>query len=197
MVLTAGIATPSLISSVGIQLPVIPESQYRLIGDPSGSKSNQAIMEYKPAGCDMPRDVDESDSEDPKVELFISLSPDKPTSAGYGKEYTVADQTSQHSVMHIISHRIKQMLPGYSSLMFNRVVSRLEPVIEDGIPISGPAPNVEGLYLTVCPRDNKGLLAPALGELAARWIMTGEKSEKTKCFHQSDFLKPHRVEKSR
>ncbi|MHB9098752.1 MAG: NAD(P)/FAD-dependent oxidoreductase [Syntrophales bacterium] len=187
IVLTAGIATPSIISSIGIQLPVIPERQYRLIGDPSGSKSNQAIVEYKLAGCDMQRDIGETDSEDPNVELSITLSPDKPTSAGYGKEFAVTDLSSQHKVMNKISHRIKQILPGYSSLFFNRVVSWFEPVIADGIPISGPAPNVEGLYLTLCPRDNKGLLVPAMGELAARWIMTGEKSEKTKILSPERF----------
>src|SRR4030042_4127478 len=187
IVLTAGVAALSIISSVGVQLPVVPEKQYRLIGGSSGSKSNQAIVEYKPAGRSMQRDAEESDGGDPEVELSISLSPDKQTSAGYGKEFAVTDQSSQQMAMHKISHRIKQVLPGYRDLRFSRVVSRFEPVITDGIPISGPAPNVEGLYLTLGPRDNIGLLAPAMGESAARWIMTGEKSEKTKMLSPERF----------
>jgi len=187
IVLTVGVAALSIISSTGVQLPVVPEIQYRLIGDPSRSKSSQTIFEYKPPNFYAQRTTEESDDGDLEVDLSVSFRPDRQTSAGYGKEFVATGHSSGQTAMLKICRRITRILPGYSDLHFSRVVSRFEPVVADGIPIVGPAPNVEGLFLALCPKDNKGSLSPAVGEYAAGWVITGKTSEKTEILSPKRF----------
>jgi glycine/D-amino acid oxidase-like deaminating enzyme len=176
-----------ILSAIGIQLPVVPQKRYRLIGTPAAGKKHRAVSEYVSPSPEVQRNLDQSEGCELEVLLSVFLASSRRTSAGDAKEFPMPHQFSVQTIMHEIRRQFTRFLPGYSSIRFDRVSSRFDPIILDGMPIVGPVPNAEGLYLALYPRDNKGMLAPAIGATAARLIMTGKSSEEMKMLSPERF----------
>jgi len=73
-----------------------------------------------------------------------------------------------------ITAEAAEMIPALKDLTFLQAFSGLRPIPEDGLPILGPAPGVEGLYLA---NLHFGVtLAPLVGRVTAELITTGSTS---------------------
>jgi glycine/D-amino acid oxidase-like deaminating enzyme len=177
ILLASGVGMMGLISSTGVQLPVVPEQLYRLIGQPVGSERCCVISNYGTASSASRKGSPERISTEMEARLFVVFGKKLRTSVGDGWEIGSVLHSSDHAAFNELSRLFINFMPGYKNVFFDKVVSRFNALIADGLPIIGPVPNIGGLSLAMYHRDYKNILGPALGDWAAKWIVSGEAPE--------------------
>jgi len=180
VLLATGAGTLSIISSSGIQLPVIPQRRYRLIGPPVNDSNEMVITEYERPKENLQRHHACKEVGKLEVTLSVYFRQDQKTLAGDGKEFMNGNQCLKQSAFKEIGRRFIRLMPGYDKLKFSNVRSRSDLLIVDHLPIVGPVPNIDGLFLALYHRDERDMLAPAVGELAARAIMGSKLTDQEK-----------------
>ena len=76
-----------------------------------------------------------------------------------------------------LAEGVAQLLPGVPGLRFTRAWCGVRSTTRDGLPIIDRAPECENEWLALGHHRNGVLLAPATGELLARWIVSGDQPE--------------------
>jgi len=76
-----------------------------------------------------------------------------------------------------LAEGVVQLLPGVPGLRFTRAWCGVRSTTRDGLPIIDRAPGCENEWLALGHHRNGVLLAPATGELLARWIVSGDQPE--------------------
>jgi len=83
-------------------------------------------------------------------------------------------RSDEQAYMELVAERFARRLPGLAEARLGNVWAGLYPISPDGQPIVGPYADREGVF-TVAGAGGSGLQqSPALGRLAAEWIVHGE-----------------------
>jgi glycine/D-amino acid oxidase-like deaminating enzyme len=174
--LASGIGTMGIFASTGIQMPPVPERTHRLVGQSIDSGPNRLVTEYLLPGPFAYQSGTQEEESGFYVKLSAWVSAGREASVGEAREFVFVDNNgpSNRGALNAISRRFSTRMPGYANLVFDTLISRYNCFIFDGLPIVGPAPNVEGLYFALYRRDCGGMIGPALGDLAGRTISARE-----------------------
>jgi sarcosine oxidase subunit beta len=83
-------------------------------------------------------------------------------------------RSDEHDYMEKVAEKFQQRLPGLADARLGNVWAGLYPISPDGLPIVGPYAGRDDVF-TVAGAGGSGLQqSPALGRLAAEWIVHGE-----------------------
>ena len=143
VVVAAGVGTNLLLEAVGLSLPI--------------EASPALIVRLRTPGALVNTVVASQAREFRQVSANLMLSPET--------DLTDGPQAASERALA----QVKQMLNGAVTVRIDSAEVGLRPIPEDGLPIVGFAPQIEGLYLTVM---HSGVyLAPVMGRLAAAEIL--------------------------
>jgi glycine/D-amino acid oxidase-like deaminating enzyme len=170
VLVAAGVESLGILSAIGIQLPAVKEKKYRLIGNPVRIKKSHFVVEYTSARENVKPNFNDTPIGDLQVSLSAFLGTDQYVSVGGGKELVISTFSSEPDVFNALGRHFLKILPGYNGLRFHKIVSRFDPLLVDGLPVVGCVPYVTGLYMALYARDDKGLIAPAIGESVGHWL---------------------------
>ena len=153
VVLAAGAWTGELIASFGARLPIEPRrGQMLALGHVPPT------LRHCVHGDDVylvPR---------PSGELLVGATVER---VGFQRGVTAA------GIAGLLGAAIA-LCPSLGALPIIRTWSGLRPWAPDGLPVLGPWPDVEGLWVTTAHYRNGILLAPITGRLMAAWLTTGD-----------------------
>ncbi len=85
------------------------------------------------------------------------------------------------------------LVPALGGLPISRTWFGFRPWAPDSLPILGPWPGIEGLWVATAHFRNGILLAPITARLMTEWIVTGAPSMPLKEFFPDRFIKRHRT----
>lgn len=172
ILLASGIGTMGVFASTGVQMPPMPEKTYRLVSQSIDSGPDRIVTEYILPGSFAYRSDAKEDSGF-YVRLSACVRKGQQTSVGEAREFVVVNNngSSDRAARDAISRHFAARMPGYEDLVFDNLISRFNCFIPDGLPIVGPAPNVEALFFALYQRDCRSMIGPALGNLAARTMI--------------------------
>jgi glycine/D-amino acid oxidase-like deaminating enzyme len=172
ILLAAGIGTMGVFTSTGVQMPPVPEKTYRLVGQSIDKGSDRIVTEYIMPGSFTYRS-DAKDDSGFYVRISMCIRKGQQTSVGEAREFVVVNNngSSDRAAIDAISRHLATRMSGYQNLIFDNLISRFNCFIPDGLPIVGPAPNVEALFFALYQRDCRSMIGPALGDLAARTMI--------------------------
>jgi glycine oxidase len=84
------------------------------------------------------------------------------------------------------------LVPGVAGLPISRTWSGFRPWAPDSLPVLGPWPGVDGLFVATAHYRNGILLAPVTARLMTEWMTHGEPSLDVKDFLPNRFIKDRR-----
>jgi glycine oxidase len=79
------------------------------------------------------------------------------------------------------------LVPELGEWTFREAYAGLRPATRDGLPVIGPIPGVEGLFLAAGHFRKGVLLAPATASLVVDWVLGRESPEEARAFLPSRF----------
>jgi glycine/D-amino acid oxidase-like deaminating enzyme len=154
-VVAAGAESVALARDVGLDIPTLASPGLLVETEPVPAFTDKVV--YLPSG--------------PGPRVFLRQRPDGSVLLGERSQETVARDLSQRHGRALLSHAAR-FLPVLRGARATRQLLAWRSMPGDRLPIVGPVPGVEGLYLAVAHRGVT--LAPALGRLVADEIATGE-----------------------
>jgi glycine/D-amino acid oxidase-like deaminating enzyme len=154
-VLTAGAESVATARAVGIDVPTLPSPGLLVQTDPLPAFTDKVV--YLPG--------------DPGPQVHLRQRPDGSVLLGERSQDAVARQPSEHHGRALL-HQAARFLPALRGARIAGVLLAWRPMPADRLPIVGPVPRLDSLYLAVTHRGVT--LAPALGRLVADEIATGE-----------------------
>jgi glycine/D-amino acid oxidase-like deaminating enzyme len=154
-VLAAGAESVAIARAVGIDVPMLASPGLLVQTDPLPAFTDKVV--YLP-GHHGPR-------------VHLRQRPDGSVLLGERSQDTVARQPSEQHGRALL-HQAARFLPALRGARIARVLLAWRPMPADRLPIVGPVPGLERLYLAVAHRGVT--LAPALGRLVADEVATGE-----------------------
>jgi glycine/D-amino acid oxidase-like deaminating enzyme len=92
---------------------------------------------------------------------------------GSTREFVGFDRRTTWSAMKDIALQTSRIIPALRDLRVIRTFAGLRPSTPDGLPILGPAPNVEGVFIAAGHEGDGIALSPITGQIIAEWIATG------------------------
>jgi glycine/D-amino acid oxidase-like deaminating enzyme len=154
-VVAAGAESVALARDIGLDIPTLASPGLLVETEPMPAFTDKVV--YLPSGAG------------PRV--FLRQRPDGSVLLGERSQETVARDLSQRHARVLLSHAAR-FLPVLRGARAPRQLLAWRSMPADRLPIVGPMPGVDGLYLAVAHRGFT--LAPALGRLVADEIATGE-----------------------
>ena len=172
VLLASGIGTMGVFTSTGVQMPPVPEKTYRLVGQLIDKGPDRIVTEYILPGSFAYRSDAKEDSGF-YVRISACIRKGQQTSVGEAREFVLVNNngSSDQAATDAITRHFAVRMPGYENLIFDNLISRFNCFIPDGLPIVGPAPNVEALFFALYQRDCRSMIGPALGNLAAQTMI--------------------------
>jgi glycine/D-amino acid oxidase-like deaminating enzyme len=154
-VLTAGAESVAMARAVGLDIPMLPSPGLLVQTEPLPAFTDKVV--YLPG--------------DPGPQVHLRQRPDGSVLLGERSQDTVARQPSEHHGRALL-RQAGRFLPVLRDARIAHLLLAWRPMPADRLPIVGPVPDLDGLYLAVTHRGVT--LAPALGRLVADEIATGE-----------------------
>jgi glycine/D-amino acid oxidase-like deaminating enzyme len=154
-VLAAGAESVAVARDVGFGIPTLPSPGLLVETEPLPAFTDKVV--YLPSG--------------PGPRVFLRQRPDGSVLLGESSQETVARDLSQRHGRALLDHAAR-FLPVLRAARPARELLAWRSMPGDRLPIVGPVPGLDGLYLAV---THSGVtLAPVIGRLVADEIATGE-----------------------
>lgn len=154
----AGAFSGPLCQTIGINVPVIPDSHEGAITEPVARMFTCMIVDLRPG----PGSKNYYFYQNVHGQIVFCITPDPPI---------VGTDTRETSVfLPQVAARMVALIPRLQSLRVRRVWRGCYPMSPDGSPIVGWSPEIQGLFHITGMCGQGFMLGPGMGELAARMI---------------------------
>ena len=104
---------------------------------------------------------------------YATTKPDGLVWAGTTEEEVGFDETPTVQARESITAALSRMVPSLKNAKLVRQTACLRPITPDRLPVLGPAPGVEGVFMATGAERKGILLGPSMGRVAADIIVTG------------------------
>ena len=172
VVVAAGVWTPAVLAPLGVRLPIRPRRGHLVVSTKGPRYGDVKVMEfgYLMAKFGRERVVP------PDVERFGVALVYEPTRAGNfvlgsSREFAGMDTEPDPAVLHAIVKRALRFYPGMARATVLRGFAGLRPWTPDHVPVVGPVPGVEGLYVAAGHEGDGIGLAAVTGRLIGDFIL--------------------------
>ena len=163
VVVAAGVRAGDLCRTVGLEIPILPESHEAGISAPVGAFLGPLVVDLRPGPEG--KTTNFYFGQDADGQVIFCYTPRAP--------FPGENRTSTGEFMPIAAARLVQIIPRLKHLAIRRVWRGLYPMTPDGSPFVGRAPNVGGLFLGVGMCGQGLMLGPGVGMNLASLVARG------------------------
>lgn len=176
VVLAAGVWTPPLAATAGVEVPIIPRKGHILVAERTFQVGTRKMQEfgYLMAKFGGKRDVD------PEIEKYGVAMVFEPTPhgnflIGSSREFVGFDTSCNREVLRFMAKRAIRFFPCIRNVNVIRSYAGLRPYTPDHLPIISEVPSVPGLYIAAGHEGDGIGLAPITGVLISQ-MLTGKET---------------------
>jgi len=182
----AGVHAPGIGRMVGVEIPIKPRRGQILVTEAYAPLLRRGLLSAKYIAAKYNPALAETG------ELGISIEQTKSGGflLGSTREFVGFDRRTTWSAMKSIALQTSRILPSLRDLRVIRTFAGLRPSTPDGLPILGPVPNVEGLFMAAGHEGDGIALSPITGQILAEWIVEGSPGLDVSPFNLERFLAP-------
>jgi sarcosine oxidase subunit beta len=193
VLIAAGVWSPDIARTVGLELPIKPRKGQILIGEKSPPLLHTTLISPSyishkletGAGSTTPISASES----------VSLGMDQTRSGtfliGSSREFAGFDVTTSPEVVRTIARTALRVFPPLRGRRVIRSFAGLRPYVPDGLPIMGEVPSCRGLYVAAGHEGDGIALGPISGKLMAELAAHGACSVDLTDFSPGRFVNSH------
>ena len=176
VVLAAGVWTPQIAATAGVEVPIIPRKGHILVAERTFKVGTRKMQEfgYLMAKFGGKRDV-EPDIERYGIAMVFEPTPHGNFLIGSSREFVGFDTTCNPEVLRFMAKRAIRFFPCIRDVNVIRSYAGLRPYTPDHLPIISAVPSVPGLYITAGHEGDGIGLAPITGVLTAQ-MLTGKET---------------------
>jgi len=165
----AGVHAPEIGRMVGVEIPIRPRRGQIVVTEAYAPLLQRGLLSAKYIAAKYNPALAETG------ELGLSIEQTKSGGflLGSTREFVGFDRRTTWSAMRRIAVQTSRILPALRDFRVIRTFAGLRPSSPDGLPILGPVPNVEGLFLAAGHEGDGIALSPITGQIIAEWIEEG------------------------
>jgi sarcosine oxidase subunit beta len=165
----AGVHAPEIGRMVGVEIPIRPRRGQIVVTEAYAPLLQRGLLSAKYIAAKYNPALAETG------DLGISIEQTKSGGflLGSTREFVGFDRRTTWSAMQRIAVQTSRILPALRDFRVIRTFAGLRPSTPDGLPILGPVPNVEGLFLAAGHEGDGIALSPITGQIIAEWIEEG------------------------
>ena len=168
VLLAAGAWTADLCAPLGIELPVRPRRGEILVTEPMPPMLSSIVLHA-------PYTAEKFDAEGERpATLVLEQLGDGNLMLGSTRAYSGLDIRNTPAGLASIAAEARRLAPGLAGLHIIRSFSGLRPASPDGLPLVGPFPGAEGLFVATGHEGDGVALAPVTGEIVAEGLTRGD-----------------------
>lgn len=178
-VLCTGVFTPSLLTPLGLELPLRPRRGQLAVTEPAPSLVHHILLcaryiaaKYRPELL--------AAAEDDALRLGVGLALEQTAAGtllvGSTREFVDWDTSTTLEGVRTVLRHAARILPALDKLHVIRTFAGLRPYTPDGLPYLGLLPGVDNLYIAAGHEGDGIALAPITGQLLSELIISGETS---------------------
>lgn len=164
VVLTAGVHADRIGRTVGLNIPILPESHEAGISAPVQDFLGPLVVDLRPGPEGKTANFYFGQDSDGQIIFCYTPRPSFPGE----------NRTSTYEFMPIAAARLVEIIPRLRNLSIRRVWRGLYPMTPDGSPIVGKAPRTDGLFLGVGMCGQGFMLGPGIGLNLASLVAHGK-----------------------
>ncbi len=173
VVLAGGVWTPALAAPLGVRVPVIPRKGHVIITEILPER----IYRHKLQEVGYHKTL-ESSFENTVVDhrqFGVAFASEQKMAGniliGTCREFVGFDMSTQATIGAAVAKRAARFVPALANVRVLRIWTGLRPHTPDHLPILGPVPGVEGLYLATGHEGLGTTMAPITGLLISQSIL--------------------------
>jgi len=161
VLLAAGAWTAGLCEGVGVDLPLHPRRGEILVTEPMPPLLSSIVLHapYVSAKLDH--------ADEARATLVLEQTADGNVLVGSTRSFAGFDPRNTPEGIGAIASEAARLAPKLADLHVIRCFAGLRPCSGDGLPLLGPVPGVEGLFVATGHEGDGVALAPVTGELVA------------------------------
>jgi len=176
VVLCAGVWTPGLAATVGVDIPIVPRKGHILVAERTARNGRRKVMEFgylmAKFGGQEGRRV-EPEMEHYGIALVFEPTPHGNFLIGSSRQFVGFDTRCDVRVLQLMARRAIRFFPFIKDVNVIRSYAGLRPYTPDHLPIVSPVNEVPGLYVAAGHEGDGIGLSPITGKLMAE-IVTGK-----------------------
>jgi len=164
VLLAAGAWTARLCEGIGVLLPVQPRRGEMLVTEPMPRMLSSVILHAPYVASKLDRNAERP------ATLVLEQIDEGNLLIGSTRSYTGLDVRNTPQGVAAIAREAYRLAPGLRDLSLIRCFSGLRPCSGDGLPLVGPVPGLEGLFVATGHEGDGVALAPVTGEIVGEGL---------------------------
>jgi len=169
VVIAAGVLATDIGRRIGLEIPIRPRRGQILITEAVAPLLTRGLLSAKYIAAK----YNPALAETPELGISIEQTMNGGFLLGSTREFVGFDRRTTWSAMRRIALQTSRIIPALRGLRVIRTFAGLRPSTPDGLPILGPVPNAEGLFMAAGHEGDGIALAPITGRVLAEWILDG------------------------
>jgi glycine/D-amino acid oxidase-like deaminating enzyme len=166
--LAAGAWTAPICAEIGVPLPVQPRRGEILVTEPMPPMLSSIILHAPYVAAKL------HDGDERAATLVLEQIEEGNVLIGSTRAYAGFDARSTPQGILAIAREARRLAPGLADLSVIRSFSGLRPASPDGLPLLGPLPGFDGLYVATGHEGDGIALAPITGEIVGASLVGGD-----------------------
>jgi sarcosine oxidase subunit beta len=173
VIICAGVWTPALAGTVGVNVPITPRKGQILVAERTKTIGRRKLMEFgylmAKFGGAAKRKV-EPDMEKYGIALVFEPTPHGNFLIGSSRQFVGFDTVCSSRVNTLLARRAIRFYPAIRDVKVIRSYAGLRPYTDDHLPVVSEAPEVPGLYVAAGHEGDGIGLAPVTGLLMSQMV---------------------------
>lgn len=174
VVLAAGVWTPAIAASVGVNVRIKPRKGHILVAERSPRPARRKVQEFgyllTKFGGTEGRNV-EAEMDRYGIAMVFEPTEHGNFLIGSSREFVGFDRCCNHHVLELMARRALRFFPRIRDIHVIRSYAGLRPYTPDHLPIVSPVPTVPGLYIAAGHEGDGIGLAPITGKVTSEMIL--------------------------
>lgn len=168
----AGVHAPEIGRMLGVEIPIKPRRGQLVVTEACAPLLRRGLLSAKYLAAKYNPGLAETG------QLGVSIEQTKTGGflLGSTREFVGFDRRTTGSALQRIAVQTSRILPALRDLRVIRAFAGLRPSTPDGLPILGPVPHVQGLFMAAGHEGDGIALSPITGQIIAEWIAEGSPS---------------------
>jgi sarcosine oxidase subunit beta len=193
VLLAAGVWSPDIARTAGVDLPIMPRKGHILVGEKSPPFIHTSLLSPSYISHKLQTGGESSAPMTPKESVSFTLDQTRSGTllVGSSREFAGFDVTTSPDVIRAIARTAARVFPPLQGRRVIRGFAGLRPYVPDGRPIMGEVPTCRGLYVAAGHEGDGIALGPITGKLMAELVDRGTCSFDIAYFNPGRFVDSH------
>jgi sarcosine oxidase subunit beta len=187
VVVAAGVWTPSLFKSLGVEVPIIPRQGQILVSERLPSFLQTGILSASYIANKLKQSEDRETADPYGVGLAIGQTHSGSLLIGGSRRFVGYNTDTNPEIAQKIGETAVKAFPQLAKARIIRAFAGLRPYTPDAKPILGPLDGIDGLYIAAGHEGDGVALAPITGKVMAGMVCGEEPGRDMEAFSMNRF----------